>query len=91
MNSPSEFTDPINLGNPVEFTMLELAHLILDLTGSRSELIFLPLPGDDPKQRKPDISLAWEQLNWKPNTQLREGLMAMIEFFVSQARVIPLS
>lgn len=81
MHSPSEFTGPVNLGNPVEFTMLELANLVLELTGSRSELIFLPLPGDDPKQRKPNISLAHQQLNWQPKTQLREGLMATIEFF----------
>lgn len=83
MNSSCEFTGPVNLGNPVEFTMLELASLVLELTGSRSELIFLPLPGDDPKQRKPDISLAGHQLNWSPKTNLREGLMATIDFFDS--------
>ena len=81
MNSQSEFTGPVNLGNPVEFTMLELANLVLELTESRSELIFLPLPGDDPKQRKPDIRLACEQLNWQPKISLREGLIATIEFF----------
>ncbi len=81
MNSAISLTGPINLGNPVEFTMLELAQLILELTGSTSELIFLPLPGDDPKQRKPDIQLAQQQLGWQPKTALREGLLATIAYF----------
>ncbi len=81
MESPSEMTGPINLGNPVEFTILELAQLVLELTGSRSELIFQSLPSDDPKQRKPDISLAQEKLGWQPKTQLKEGLEATIAYF----------
>ena len=81
MVSPSEMTGPINLGNPVEFTILELAQLVLELTGSRSELIFQSLPSDDPKQRKPDISLAQEKLGWQPKTQLKEGLEATIAYF----------
>lgn len=81
MNSPLELTGPVNLGNPVEFTILELAELVLQLTGSRSQLIFHPLPGDDPKQRKPDISLASNELKWQPKTELKAGLMATIEFF----------
>ncbi len=81
MNSRLELTGPVNLGNPVEFTILELAELVLQLTGSRSQLNFHPLPGDDPKQRKPDISLASKELKWKPKTELKAGLMATIEFF----------
>jgi UDP-glucuronate decarboxylase len=81
MNSPQEFTGPVNLGNPVEFTIRELAELILELTGSASKLIFHPLPGDDPKQRRPDITLAQKELGWQPKTQLREGLKATIAFF----------
>ncbi len=81
MNSPESFTGPVNLGNPVEFTMLELATTILELTGSRSELVFEPLPEDDPIQRRPDITLAQKNLNWKPTTQLRDGLQKTIEYF----------
>ncbi|WP_224483066.1 UDP-glucuronic acid decarboxylase family protein [Robertkochia aurantiaca] len=82
MNSPKEFIGPVNLGNPNEFTMLELAETILDLVGSSSKLVHLPLPQDDPKQRRPDISLAKEKLGgWEPNIQLREGLTKTIEYF----------
>jgi UDP-glucuronate decarboxylase len=81
MESPSEITGPINLGNPVEFTILELAELVIELTGSRSELVFLPLPGDDPKQRKPDIALARQKLGWEPKTELRKGLEETIAYF----------
>jgi UDP-glucuronate decarboxylase len=81
MNSPLDLTGPINLGNPMEFTIRELAELVLELTGSHSQLVFHPLPGDDPKQRKPDIYLAQQKLGWQPKTQLKEGLMATIEFF----------
>jgi UDP-glucuronate decarboxylase len=81
MHSPSELTGPVNLGNPVEFTIRELAELVIALTGSHSELVFLPLPGDDPKQRKPDITLAKQHLQWHPQTQLKEGLLATIEYF----------
>lgn len=74
-------TGPINLGNPVEFTIRELANLVLELTLSSSSLVFKPLPGDDPKQRKPDITLAENVLGWKPNTQLKEGLVKTISYF----------
>ncbi|MDL2303594.1 SDR family NAD-dependent epimerase/dehydratase, partial [Dysgonomonas sp. OttesenSCG-928-D17] len=67
--------------NPGEFTMLELANLVLDLTGSKSKLIFMPLPSDDPRQRRPDITLAKEKLNWEPKIQLRDGLVKTIEYF----------
>ena len=82
MNSPEGFTGPVNIGNPHEFTMLELAQNIIDLTGSGSKLIHLPLPKDDPKQRRPDITLAREQLGgWEPTVQLREGLAKTIAYF----------
>jgi len=82
MNSSREdFIGPVNLGNPGEFTMLELAELVLEMTGSKSELAFYPLPGDDPTQRKPDISLAWKELGWKPEIPLREGLKRTIEYY----------
>ena len=84
MNSVSNFTGPVNIGNPVEFTMIELAELIIKLTSSNSKLVFLPLPSDDPKQRKPDISLAHENLNkWEPKVKLEEGLLVTIEYFKS--------
>ena len=72
---------PINIGNPGEFTMLELAELVLKLTGSKSELAYQPLPGDDPMQRKPIIDLAQQKLGWKPEIQLEEGLKKTIEYF----------
>ncbi len=81
MNSSAEFTGPVNLGNPVEFTIRELAELILELTGSTSRLVFHPLPSDDPQQRKPDITLAQRSLLWQPKTSLREGLQKTIAFF----------
>jgi UDP-glucuronate decarboxylase len=81
MDSEKELTGPINLGNPVEFTIRQLAELVLELMSSRSKLIYHPLPSDDPKQRKPDITLAKSKLGWRPNTQLREGLLATIEYF----------
>ncbi len=77
----STHSGPINLGNPSEFTMLELAQNILDLTGSKSNIIFYPLPQDDPKQRRPDISLAKKLLNWEPKIALHEGLMKTISYF----------
>jgi len=77
------FTGPMNLGNPHEFTMLELAEQILKLVGSKSKLIFLPLPTDDPKQRKPDISLASEKLDWTPTVNLEDGLKVTVEYFRS--------
>ncbi len=75
------FPGPINLGNPGEFTMIELAQLILKITGSKSKLVFQPLPSDDPMQRKPDISVALEKLGWEPNVQLEEGLGKTIAYF----------
>lgn len=81
MESPAGVTGPINIGNPVEFTIRELAELVIELTGSKSKLIRMPLPSDDPTQRKPDISLAREKLQWEPAVALREGLLPTIEFF----------
>lgn len=81
MNSPSELTGPVNLGNPNEFTIRELAETVIDLTGSGSGLIFKPLPEDDPKQRQPDISLAKRELDWQPSVELREGLVKTIAYF----------
>jgi UDP-glucuronate decarboxylase len=74
-------TGPVNIGNPEEFTILELAELIVSLTGSRSELVRKPLPPDDPVQRQPDITLAAEKLGWKPKVPLREGLLQTIAYF----------
>lgn len=81
MMNTEHFTGPVNLGNPVEFTMLELAEQVIELTGSRSKIIYLPLPGDDPTQRKPDIALAKEKLGWEPNIALRQGLIKTIDYF----------
>jgi UDP-glucuronate decarboxylase len=81
MASPDEFTGPINLGNPSEMTIRELAETIIEMTGSRSYLIYLPLPSDDPRQRRPDISLARQSLDWEPGTPLREGLARTILYF----------
>lgn len=72
---------PMNLGNPAEFTMLKLADLVLDITGSGSQIVFEPLPEDDPKQRRPDIGFATEKLDWAPGTQLREGLERTVAYF----------
>src|SRR5690606_32418511 len=74
MDSPNEITGPINLGNPGEFTMLELAQNVIELTGSRSTLAFMPLPHDDPRQRQPDITKARQLLGWAPAIGLGEGL-----------------
>ena len=81
MNSPSDFTGPVNIGNPVEFTMLELAELVIKLTGSKSKLVFEPLPSDDPKMRQPDISLAKSNLGWEPKVCLEDGLKETIAYF----------
>lgn len=81
MNTKSNITGPINLGNPNEFTMLELAEKVIKLTGSKSKLDFKALPSDDPKQRKPDITLAQTKLNWNPKVELEEGLQKTIEDF----------
>ncbi len=81
MEGPDEFIGPVNLGNPDEFSIRELAELTIELTGSRSELTFKPLPADDPKQRRPDITLARKRLDWSPSVPLREGLSKTIEWF----------
>ena len=81
MNSPDEFTGPVNLGNPGEFTILELAQKVIDMTGSGSKIVFHPLPSDDPKQRRPDITLAKEKLGWEPKIPLSEGLKHTIAYF----------
>jgi UDP-glucuronate decarboxylase len=81
MGTDDSFTGPVNLGNPGEFTILELAEQILEMTGSKSEIQFNPLPHDDPKQRKPDISLAGKKLSWQPKVKLQEGLVKTIQYF----------
>lgn len=84
MMASKDFTGPVNLGNPREFTMIELAEMVLRMTNSKSKLVFKPLPADDPKQRKPNISLAKEKLNgWEPNIRLEEGLIETIKYFKS--------
>ncbi len=81
MASPLDFTGPMNMGNPGEFTIKELAEQVVALTGSSSKIIYTPLPADDPKQRQPDISLAKEKLGWSPEVRLQEGLIKTIEYF----------
>ncbi len=81
MNANDNFTGPMNMGNPGEFTIKELAERIIEMTHSRSELSFVDLPQDDPKQRKPDISLAQNELDWTPKVKLEEGLVKTIEYF----------
>jgi UDP-glucuronate decarboxylase len=81
MSSPEDFTGPVNIGNPVEFSMLELAEKVLKLTNSKSQLVYRDLPSDDPKQRKPDISLAKEKLGWEPKVDLEDGLKETIAYF----------
>jgi UDP-glucuronate decarboxylase len=81
MNTPDSFTGPVNLGNPGEFSVIELANKVIKLTGSNSRILHLPLPQDDPKQRKPDITLARGILNWEPTINLDEGLQKTIDFF----------
>ncbi len=82
MNSRDDFYGPVNIGNPNEFTMLELAHEVLRITNSKSKLVYLPLPADDPTQRQPDISLAKKELdNWQPKIQLADGLKKTIDYF----------
>lgn len=82
MGTNNDFTGPVNIGNPIEFTMLELAELVLKLTSSKSKIVNLPLPKDDPTQRQPNIDLAKKELNnWQPTIQLKEGLQKTIEYF----------
>lgn len=83
MNSPADFTGPVNIGNPGEFTMLELAQKVIEKTGTSSKIVYKPLPSDDPTQRKPVIDLAKEKLDWGPTIKLDEGLDRTIEYFKS--------
>lgn len=88
MQTDRGFIGPVNIGNPNEFTILELANKVIELTGSKSKIKFIPLPSDDPTQRKPDISLAKEKLSWQPKIQLNEGLTKTIEYFDATLRDI---
>jgi UDP-glucuronate decarboxylase len=81
METGDDFTGPVNLGNPAEISILELARKVIELTGSKSKIVFKPLPSDDPVQRQPDISLAKKTLKWQPKTSLDEGLMKTIQYF----------
>jgi len=81
MDTPDDVTGPINTGNPGEFSMLELAQAVIELTGTKSKIVHKPLPQDDPKQRQPDITLAKKHLDWEPKVPLREGLVPTIEYF----------
>lgn len=87
MKTGDDFTGPVNLGNPNEFTILELAHMIIDLTGSKSRIIFQSLPPDDPIQRKPDITLARQALAWEPKVKLQHGLIRTIEYFAENTGI----
>ena len=86
MNTSDNFPGPLNLGNPEEFKIIELAQLIIDLTGTKAKIDYKPLPSDDPTQRCPDISLAKEKLGWKPKVSLKEGLLKTIEYFEERVR-----
>jgi UDP-glucuronate decarboxylase len=81
MDTPDSFTGPVNLGNPAEITISSLAAMIIKMTGSKSKIVYLPLPEDDPKQRKPDISLAKKELDWSPKVDAETGLTKTIEYF----------
>ena len=81
MKTSSEVTGPINIGNPNEISILQLANKVIELTNSKSKITFKSLPKDDPSQRKPDITIAKNQLDWKPHVQLEEGLLKTIEYF----------
>jgi UDP-glucuronate decarboxylase len=88
MMDQDEVVGPVNLGNPGEFTILELATLVKELTGSKSEIVFQPLPQDDPVRRRPDISLAKEKLRWEPTIPLRDGLIRTIDYFRAHSGVL---
>ncbi len=88
-DTPDDFTGPVNVGNPGEFTILELAEQVIKMTGSKSKIINKPLPSDDPTQRKPDITLAKDKLGWEPNVPLEMGLKKTIEYFESRLRHVP--
>jgi len=81
MNSENDFTGPVNLGNPDEFKIYELAEMVIELTNSKAKIVHFPLPEDDPKQRQPNIDLVKEKLDWEPNVKLRTGLLSTIEYF----------
>ncbi len=81
MNGPDDFVGPVNIGNPVEFSMKQLAEMVIEQTGSRSKIAYKPMPADDPKQRQPDITLAKKHLKWEPTVALREGLAKTIAYF----------
>lgn len=81
METEDDFTGPVNLGNPNEFSIQELAKKIIAMTGSSSKIVFKSLPNDDPKQRQPDITLARKKLGWEPTIELEDGLSRMIEYF----------
>ncbi len=81
MATPKGFTGPVNLGNPGEFTMIELAEKVLSKVGGKSKIVFKPLPDDDPKMRRPDITLAKKELGWEPKVSLDEGLDEVISYF----------
>lgn len=87
MNSSSDFTGPVNLGNPAEFTVKQLAAMVLELTNSKSEIVYKPLPQDDPKLRRPDISKAIKELGYKPHISLREGLIKTIPYFTEELNI----
>jgi dTDP-glucose 4,6-dehydratase len=87
----SDYVGPVNIGNPDEFTVLELAEAVLELTGSKSEIIFEPLPEDDPTQRRPDISLAADELGWRPRVALREGLERTAAWFAARGAAQPVA
>lgn len=89
MDTPDEVTGPVNVGNPGEFTILQLAETVIELTGSKSKIVRMPLPADDPKQRRPDITKAQELLGWQPTTPLREGLVKTIAYFDELLRTDP--
>jgi UDP-glucuronate decarboxylase len=81
METGDDFIGPVNIGNPSEFTILELAEKIIDITGSKSKIVYEPLPLDDPMQRQPDISLAKKNLDWEPSVKLEDGLVKTIHYF----------
>jgi UDP-glucuronate decarboxylase len=87
MNSRDGFSGPVNIGNPGEFTMLELANMVIEITDSKSKLVFLPLPQDDPMQRKPIIDLAKKELGWEPKVQLEEGLSKTVSYFKKELKL----
>jgi len=89
MRNPEGFIGPVNLGNPNEFNILQLAEKVIRLTGSRSQIVFKPLPADDPTQRRPDIELARQKLGWQPTIELEEGLRRPIEYFKSFVADVP--